>query len=155
MSTANGSARSARSSAALLAILAAHESAAGLMVGSHPPALGLPHFPTVLQAVVWPYAVARMQNLCWNGTRSARLRFKSRLSYRSLLGLTLKNWALMLLTLGLYYPFATVATARLRLQAVQVRMACPPETLLGRAARADESAAGDAAGDLLGLDIGL
>jgi len=37
----------------VLAILAAHESAAGLMVGSHPPALGLPHFPTVMQAVVW------------------------------------------------------------------------------------------------------
>jgi uncharacterized membrane protein YjgN (DUF898 family) len=109
----------------------------------------------VLQAVVWPYAVARMQDLCWNGTRSAQLRFKSRLRYRSLLGLTLKNWTLMLATLGLYYPFAVVATARLRLQAVQVRMACPPETLLGRAARADESAAGDAAGDLLGLDIGL
>lgn len=53
MSTANGLAGGARSSAALLAILAAHESAAGLMVGSHPPALGLPHFPTVLQAVVW------------------------------------------------------------------------------------------------------
>jgi hypothetical protein len=29
------------------------ESAAGLMVGSHPKALALPHFPTVLQAVVW------------------------------------------------------------------------------------------------------
>jgi hypothetical protein len=29
------------------------ESAAGLMVGSHPKALSFPHFPTVLQAVVW------------------------------------------------------------------------------------------------------
>ncbi len=41
------------SAAALMALAAGPASASELMVGSHPPALGLPHFPTPAQALVW------------------------------------------------------------------------------------------------------
>jgi uncharacterized membrane protein YjgN (DUF898 family) len=108
-----------------------------------------------LHVTVRPYFAARMQNLVWNGTRSEHLRFESRLRYRALLGLTLKNWALMTLTLGLYFPFATVATARLRLQAVTLVATLDLDRLVAAAVADDEGAAGDAAGDLLGIDIGL
>lgn len=109
----------------------------------------------ISQLLAWPYFTARQQNLVWNGTRSDQLLFQSHLKVRSLMGLSLKNWLLMLVTLGLYYPFATIATARLRLQAVQVTALTSPDELLARTGPDDEAAAGDAAGDLLGLDVGL
>jgi uncharacterized membrane protein YjgN (DUF898 family) len=104
---------------------------------------------------VLPYFTARQQNLVWPGTHSAHVRFESRLRYRPLLGLTLKNWLLIAVTLGLYLPFAAIATARMRLEAVNLHLTVDPETLVAQALQAHESAAGDAAGDLLGLDIGL
>lgn len=105
--------------------------------------------------VVWPWLTARTQNLVWNGTRTHALRFDSRLRFAPLLRLTLKNWLLIVLTLGLYFPFAAVATARMRLQAVEVLTTADPDALAASDTPHDEAAAGDAAGDLLGLDIGL
>jgi uncharacterized membrane protein YjgN (DUF898 family) len=96
-----------------------------------------------------------MQNLLWSRTGNSLLRFRSHLEFVPLLGLTLKNWLFMLLTLGLYWPFAAIALARMRLQAVSVTTRVDPESLIDRARTQDGEAAGDAAGDLLGLDIGL
>jgi uncharacterized membrane protein YjgN (DUF898 family) len=109
----------------------------------------------VAQVVVAPYFVTRMQNLVWNGTRSPKLHFHSALRARDMMKLSLRNWLLIIVTLGLYFPFAAVAIARLRLEAVQVSCAVDPDALFGSAARANESAAGDAAGDIAGIDIGL
>ena len=107
------------------------------------------------QVVVAPYFATRMQNLVWNGTRSAQLHFHSALRARDMMKLSLRNGLLIIATLGLYFPFAAVAMAKLRLQAVQVWCAVDPDALFGEAARGQESAAGDAAGDLAGIDIGL
>jgi uncharacterized membrane protein YjgN (DUF898 family) len=106
-------------------------------------------------AVSGGYFTARLQDLMWNGTASANISFHSVLSARATIALWAKNWLLTLVTLGLYYPFAQVAMARLRLEAVHVRLALPLEELTAQLERSDESAAGDAAGDLLGWDIGL
>jgi len=62
---------------------------------------------------------------------------------------------LVVCTLGLYFPFAQVASARLRLQAVSLVAGIDPAQIVAAGAIADESAAGDAAGDLFGIDIGL
>ncbi|MBI5259854.1 MAG: DUF898 family protein [Burkholderiales bacterium] len=102
-----------------------------------------------------PYLTSRLQNLVWSGTRSVRLRFESRLSFRALAWLTLKNLLLMTLTLGLYRPFAVVNTARLRLQALQVHASGDIAQWTSAAAAQAGDASGDAAGDLLGIDIGL
>jgi uncharacterized membrane protein YjgN (DUF898 family) len=96
-----------------------------------------------------------MQNLLWSRTGNSLLRFRSHLEFVPLLRLTLKNWLFMVLTLGLYWPFAAIALARMRLQAVSVTTRIDPESLIDRARTQDGEAAGDAAGDLLGLDIGL
>ncbi len=107
------------------------------------------------QVAMLPYLVSRLQNLVWNGTRSAHLHFESALRFGPLLGLTLRNWLLVLVTLGLYFPFAAVATARLRLEAVTLFSTLHPDELFGQLQRAQESAAGDAAADIAGIDIGL
>ena len=109
----------------------------------------------LILTLVGGYFTARLQNLVWNGTRSAHVGFSSKVSAKALGLLWLKNWVLTILTLGLYYPFASIASARMRLQAVEVLSDIAPETLVARGAALDESAAGDAAGDLFGFDVGL
>jgi uncharacterized membrane protein YjgN (DUF898 family) len=101
------------------------------------------------------FLVSRLQNLVWNRTKSSEIRFESRLRLRPLVGLTLKNWLLMLLTLGLYWPFAAVATARLKLEAMTVYTRHPVDDLSGRAGAGGRDATGDAAGDVFGLDLGF
>jgi uncharacterized membrane protein YjgN (DUF898 family) len=120
----------------------------GLVIG-----LVIAYFAALL--VIQPYATSRLQNLVWNHTAHPEVRFESRLRFWKLLRLTLKNMALTLLTLGLYLPFAKVATARLRLEAVTVHTASDPDAWVSALqARADD-ASGDAAADFFGVDIGL
>ncbi|MFZ2652857.1 MAG: YjgN family protein [Burkholderiaceae bacterium] len=109
----------------------------------------------VVQFLPRPYFTSRMQNLLWSRTGNSSMRFRSRLEFTALLGLTVKNWLLMVLTLGLYWPFAAIALARMRLQAVSLTSRVDPESLIDRARAQQGEAAGDAAADLLGLDIGL
>lgn len=109
----------------------------------------------VLLVMVKPYAVARFQDLVWTRTGNTSLRFVSRLRFGALLWLTLKNWLLVILTLGLYWPFAAVAVARLRLEAVTVKTRVSPDTLLSHVGAVEGDAAGEAGGDLFGLDIGF
>ena len=102
-----------------------------------------------------PWWTTRIQNLVWTKTGNDQLRFISQLRFRDMLWLSLKNGVLMVLTLGLYWPFAAVAVARLRLQAVQIRCVVDPDTLLAQAQDKPGEAAGDAAGDFFGIDVGL
>ena len=83
------------------------------------------------------------------------MRFVSKLRFRGLLWLTLQNWLLIVLTLGLYWPFAAVAMARMRVQAICLKTRIDPNTLVGTVRAAEGDAAGDAAGDFFGFDIGL
>lgn len=105
--------------------------------------------------LVWPFLTVRLQNLVWNRTRSEALRFESHLRLREYAWLSLKNWCLTLLTLGLYRPFAAVASARMRLEAVQVRLAGDVDDWVAQQAQQQGDAAGDAAGDFFGIDMGL
>lgn len=108
-----------------------------------------------LLAMVGPFFTARFQNLVWNGTRTEDLEFSSQLRFRALFWLTLKNWLLTLITLGLYRPFAAVHTARLRLEAVSLTLDGDLESWLSEQRHAETAAAGEMAGDFFGIDMGL
>jgi uncharacterized membrane protein YjgN (DUF898 family) len=101
-----------------------------------------------------PYAMSRTQNLIWPNTRCDELRFDSKLLFGPLTGLTVKNWLLMVLTLGLYYPFASVAFYRMRVESLTPQLSGNLDQLQAQAAAAGD-ASGDAAGDFFGIDIGL
>ena len=88
-------------------------------------------------------------------TVADKLQFKSELRFAPLFWLTIKNWLLMIVTLGLYWPFAKVAFARMHLEAVSVATRLNIDELHEQLRLADGDAAGDAAGDLFGVDIGL
>ena len=105
--------------------------------------------------LIRPYAVSRLQNLLWGRTACNELQFASDLRFWPLVGLTLKNWLLILVTLGLYWPFAAIAMARMRLEAVSVQTLLAPDDLVSQVRPRADDATGDAAGDLFGIDIGL
>jgi uncharacterized membrane protein YjgN (DUF898 family) len=109
----------------------------------------------LLFALVGPFFTARFQNLLWNRTTTDDLSFTSQLRFGALAGLTLKNWLLTALTLGLYRPFAAVHTARMRLESVSLTMDGDPETWVAGQESASQDAAGDLAGDFFGIDMGL
>ena len=111
-------------------------------------------YSVVAMALLRGYYEASMQNLCWNGTRSAHLRTLSRLSPRALSLLMLRNGVLSVFTGGLYQPFAAVATAKLRLEAVTLLSKLDADALEA-GARQHEEAAGDALADALGADMAL
>jgi uncharacterized membrane protein YjgN (DUF898 family) len=104
---------------------------------------------------VWGYYAARIQNLVWNATRGKQIWFSSELSTSATAWLAARNFLLTVVTLGLYRPFAAVAMARLRLEAVTVIVAADFEDQVRAAKGSSVDASGDAAGDLFGLDVGF
>jgi uncharacterized membrane protein YjgN (DUF898 family) len=118
---------------------------------------GVAYFVILMVAFlcVRPYATSRLQNLVWTQTGNTQLRFVSQLRFRSLMWLSVKNSFLTIITLGLYWPFATVAMTRLRLEAVQIKTRISPDQLVGAAQVHTNETVGDAAGDFFGLDVGL
>jgi len=109
----------------------------------------------VVPLVVLSYTTSRVQNLLWSHTRSENMRFESRLMFVELMKLTAVNGFLILVTLGLYWPFAKVRSARLRLQAVSLELQGDVNEWRARLQGGNKGTLGDAAGDFLGLDMGL
>jgi uncharacterized membrane protein YjgN (DUF898 family) len=109
----------------------------------------------VVPLVVGSYVGSRMQNLLWSNTHSAQIRMSSALRLWPLMRMSLVNWLLILLTLGLYWPFAKVRMARLKLEAVSVEVQGNVDEWVAQAAQDPRGALGDAAGDFFGIDLGL
>jgi uncharacterized membrane protein YjgN (DUF898 family) len=108
----------------------------------------------LLPLVTMPYFGARFQNLLWGGTQSPKIGFRSALRFRDLFKVTLVNWLLIIVTLGLFWPFAKVRAARVKLEAVSLDVD-GPDAWLSRAQQSSKGLLGDAAGDFFGLDMGL
>ncbi len=109
----------------------------------------------ILWMVIQPFATSRLQNMVWTQTGNSSLRFVSLLRYRSLAWLRLQNNLLIMVTLGLYWPFAAVAMARLRIESVQVKTRVDPNVLTSTARPMNGHAAIARRNTLSGLEIGL
>ncbi|WP_076999872.1 YjgN family protein [Variovorax sp. KK3] len=101
------------------------------------------------------YLQVRLQNLLWSTTGNEVLRFDSQLKLGGYLGLQCRNYLLIFLTLGFYWPFAVVKTRRAQLEAVALHTRVGLDQISQVARREDPGAAGDMAADLFGLDIGM
>jgi uncharacterized membrane protein YjgN (DUF898 family) len=101
------------------------------------------------------YFTASMQNLLWSRTGNQYFRFKSELPIGRFIGLQFKNWLLIMITLGLYWPFAAVATARMQLEAVSLKSRVSLDQLSDAARARENDAAGDMAADIFGFDVGM
>jgi len=109
---------------------------------------------TVLTYVVaGSYFLARLQPIVWSHTTFGELRFGSTIGAFALLGLVLRNLLLVVITAGLYWPFAAVAIARYRVQSITLEGDGPLPDVAAKG-QGNATAVGDAAFDLFGLDLG-
>ncbi|HVE48540.1 MAG TPA: YjgN family protein [Casimicrobiaceae bacterium] len=103
----------------------------------------------------WPYFSARLQQVVWSHTRLGDVRFATSITAGPLFRLVAKNMGLTLISAGLYWPFASIALARYRIECMRCESSEPIEALADATSSPPGMAAGDAALDAFGLDIGL
>jgi uncharacterized membrane protein YjgN (DUF898 family) len=104
----------------------------------------------------WPVLAVRTQRAVWARTSFGPLMFRTDVTVGAAWKLALRSVVLVLLTAGLYWPFAKVAWARLRIEAMTVASEVPFEECIGQAAgtASPAGAAGEGAMDLFGFDLG-
>jgi uncharacterized membrane protein YjgN (DUF898 family) len=112
-------------------------------------------FFVVINILPRAYFSVSMQNLLWSRTGNHHVRFKSDLQAGQYIGLQFKNYFLILLTLGLYWPFAVVNTTRMQLQAISLKTRISLDQLTDAARARENDAAGDMAADIFGFDVGM
>lgn len=130
---------------------------AGMGMGYFGTVMMLAGLVGILMLNIFPksYLQVRLQNLIWSRTGNDVLRFKSELRFPGYLGLQCRNYLLIFLTLGLYWPFAVVNTRRAQIDAVELRTRIGLDEITQTAGRENPGAVGDMAADLFGVDIGV
>ncbi|SEK68433.1 Uncharacterized membrane protein YjgN, DUF898 family [Roseateles sp. YR242] len=110
----------------------------------------------VTLVLAWPTYVARLQRLVWRNTRLAGgIEFQYDIDTAALVKVLATHGLLVLLTLGLYWPFLAVRLARLRIEALTVLADQPLVDVIVQARLAHQhGVVGDAAADAFGLDLG-
>jgi uncharacterized membrane protein YjgN (DUF898 family) len=112
-------------------------------------------FVVLINILPRAYFTAKMQNLLWSRTGNNHFRFKSELGVGKFIGLQFKNYLLILITLGLYWPFAVIATQRMKLEAISLKTRVALDKLSDAARARENDAAGDMAADIFGFDVGM
>ena len=128
--------------------------ATGIDPGSEALATFVPFaFLMLLTLIVRPYIAARLANLTWNATSVGGKAFISTQTYRSYLAVVVGNFVLIVLTLGLYWPWAKVREAAYRLDRLMLE-GTDLDAFTGMA-RSDNAAAGEEIADAFDLDFAL
>jgi uncharacterized membrane protein YjgN (DUF898 family) len=112
-------------------------------------------FFIVINILPRAYFTAQMQNLIWSRTGNRYLRFKSELVDYKFIGLQFKNYFLIMITFGLYWPFAVVNTTRMKLEAISLKTRLSLDKLTDAARARENDAAGDMAADIFDFDVGM
>lgn len=128
-------------------------------IKSAPPAAAVPFVLLFLLfyaalLLAQPYWQALMANLLWNNTRLDRHAFTSDQTFWGIAGVVLTNWLLMLLTLGLYWPWAKVRLAAYRIGHATVRVAGNLDTFVAGATQ-EQNAIGEEIADIFDFDLAL
>ncbi|MEO8040600.1 MAG: YjgN family protein [Betaproteobacteria bacterium] len=119
--------------------------------------LGFAIFAVVFAAfsvTIGPYLVSRIQNLVWNNTTLGPHCFHSSLKARKLAWIAASNLFLIVITLGLFMPFAAVRVARYRVSTMTLEPgAALDEFVAGE--KSSVAAVGEELGEFLDIDISL
>jgi len=102
---------------------------------------------------VYPIFAALKQNFLWGKTALDGAPLQSRAQGMALLRIAAANALLMLLTLGLYWPFALMRSLRYQLGVIS--WTGDPERIVAQGGDAAVSATGEETMELLGLDFSL
>lgn len=104
--------------------------------------------------IAYPYVTARIQNLQWNATRIGDHGFHADLRAREMLGIMFSNLLLVILTLGLYKPFADIRLARYLIQHIELLSQGSLDAFVAGLQTGD-SATGDEMAEMFDFDIAL
>ena len=107
----------------------------------------------VIYLIVWPFVTASLQRIVWSHTSCNGVRFFSDISAGRLCGLVVRQMLLVVLTAGLYWPFAAVAFARYRVESVGLESGSELPEIVARVNQR-VGTVGDAAFDIFGFDLG-
>lgn len=108
-----------------------------------------------LYLFVHPFLQSRIQNVVWNHTEIAGMRFVSTSSARELLLIHATNLALVTLTLGLYKPFAEIRLMKYRIESLTLIPDGDLEQYLCEHAGDNGGAVGQESGDIFDIEIAL
>jgi uncharacterized membrane protein YjgN (DUF898 family) len=104
--------------------------------------------------LIVPFFVARLQNLIWNNTSLDAHHFASTISARELTWIILTNFIGIILTLGLFKPFADIRMARYRLAHMALLPGDDLEAFLAGEQQKD-GATGTETAEMFDVDIGF
>jgi uncharacterized membrane protein YjgN (DUF898 family) len=109
----------------------------------------------LLFSAISAYFQTAIFNVSWGNTTAEKTRFLPSLQFSKYWRLKIKNTILIVLTLGLYIPFAQIALARIKLHSLQVETSLDMNQVIADVQSGKVSAAADAAADILDVDIGI
>lgn len=101
------------------------------------------------------YFTARFQRLVWDKTRVGSVALHCDVSAITFMRIKCMNTLWVVLTLGLYRPFAAVRLARFRLQCVSASGLESLNTVAAGAGQSQRGALGESAAELFDMDVGL
>ena len=99
--------------------------------------------------------VVLIQNRIWNHTTVGEVSFRSNARVLPMARIYLVNIILLIVTLGLFTPFAVIRSLKYRLESVTAVTVSGMDQFLSGAAVGDVAATGEGAADLFDFDIGL
>jgi len=137
----------------ILAALTAGETAAGAISAALGMLAGILMYLLGSMAI-WAFISARVQNLAWNGTHVGPHRFVSTIKARQLAFITVTNLLGLLVTLGLFKPFAEVRLNNYLLSTSTVAVSGSLNDFVA-AEQLEVSAVGDEAVDMFDFDIAI
>jgi uncharacterized membrane protein YjgN (DUF898 family) len=105
--------------------------------------------------LVRAFLESRVQNLVWNETELGPHRFLSEVSGRKLLWIHASNLLLIVLTLGLYKPFAAIRLLKYRVESMSLVVDGSLEEFMSDQSVDEAGAIGQEAGDLFDIEIAL
>jgi len=108
----------------------------------------------IASLLIIPYFMSRIQNLVWNNTALGEHRFKSSMTAFGLAWVIITNFLFIVVTLGLFKPFADIRMARYKIE----NMAMLPSGSLDDFIASEQQkigAAGMETAEIFDVDIGL
>ena len=104
--------------------------------------------------LITPYLAARLQNIIWNNTTLGPFGFESHLRARGMFGIMASNFVLIILTLGLFKPFADIRIARYRLENMALQVNADLDEFVA-GVQVNASAAGEEMAEMFDIDIAI
>lgn len=101
-----------------------------------------------------PYLTARLQNIIWNATTLGAHSFDSRVHARGLFGIIFSNILLIILTLGLFKPFADIRLLRYKLEHLTLLPGADLDDFLA-GQQVTASAMGEEMADMFDVDVAI